>query len=171
MLSELTNFNRLGYRGQKVQNSFFGGENVFLQITLKLRKLETKYEHRGVSFVETCWNICMLTLKDQCQSFTSVEGHMKSLVESTRSCCISGDAAVGTIPRAVSLLSKVRGEKRICSHMASNDWKDKSLDQNCIRVMESGLIGIRGISTFSHCLIMMRSQHRSDLRSPKPKFW
>ena len=42
--------------------------------------------------------------------------------------------------RSISILSKNRGKTRMWPHMTSNDLKEKSSGQNCIRVTERGLM-------------------------------
>ena len=121
---------------------------------------------------------------------TSDQGHVRSHVEPSRSYCISFDVSmrekhIETIPSDLSsFYQKLEAKKRIWSHMTSNYLKGRSLGQDRIRIIVSGQIwkyieinstfsscyGKNGVWTFSHCLIMVRSQNWPDLRSPRSKF-
>ena len=87
---------------------------MLLQITFELRKLVTLFWQHRVPNVKTRQNMYILytlTFKGQCQNSASVQGHTKSLIEPSRSYCITVDAAVRekhieTIPSALSLLNQ-----------------------------------------------------------------
>ena len=80
---------------------------------------------------------------------------------------------------------RVRGKKRMWLYTTSNDPKERSLGQNCIRVIDSILIyeyleinnslpfvlsEKNGIWTFFQCLLIVRFQNWPHLRLTKSKF-
>ena len=93
-----------------------------MQITFELGKLVTYFWKHRVPDVKTRRNIYILALKGQCQNLTSGQGHVRSCVKPSRSCCISVDASVrekhiGTIPSALPLFYQKLEAKNECDLM------------------------------------------------------
>ena len=87
-------FNRLGYSTEvkKCQNKAFS-KTFFLQINFEVRMLVTKFWPRHIPLVETRRNMYILTLKGQCQNFSSGQCHMRPRAEPSRSYCTSVGAS------------------------------------------------------------------------------
>ena len=86
-------------------------------------------------------------IKDQCQTLTLGQGHVRSRDEPSRSCCISVDASTRVkhtgaipLPSALSLIYQSHRQKRIWPHMTSDDPKERLLGQHSIWVAERDLM-------------------------------